>query len=126
MIGWYVARGQALPSLAAAASVLYLAGVTSVGCTLIWFHVLRAHGASFGAGSLFVQPVVGAALGIVVLGDALTPGLAAAGGLVLTALALLTLERRPDARQEKPFARPQAPAWTEDGEASSALAPPSD
>jgi drug/metabolite transporter (DMT)-like permease len=87
---WYGLRGDlAAVSPAALLSVLYLAAIPSVGCNLIWFFVLRSHGASLGAISLVIQPLVGSALGVAALGDLLTPALLVGGALILGALALL-------------------------------------
>lgn len=93
---WHLASGQFPPiSWAGAGGVLYLAAIASVGCFLIWFGVLARAGANAGAISLFVQPLVGAVLGIAVMGDRVTPGLLLGGGLVLLALYLSTLSDPP-------------------------------
>jgi drug/metabolite transporter (DMT)-like permease len=98
---WYVATGR-FPSLslAAVAGVVYLAAVTSALCYLIWFSVLRVAGSSAGAVSLFVQPLVGALLGLMVLGDPLTAALAAGAALIFTALYLMTMPERTSTIEE--------------------------
>jgi drug/metabolite transporter (DMT)-like permease len=88
---WYGAAGT-LPSPAAALGILYLAAVCSVGCMLLWFVVLRAFGASFVAASLFVQPVVGALLGVALLGEPVSATLIAGGSFVVGAMLLLAVE----------------------------------
>lgn len=102
---WYVASG-AFPaaSPAAWAGVLYLALIPSVLCNLIWFMVLRSSGASLGAISLFVQPVVGVLLGLLVLRDPLTPWLIAGAALIFLGLGLTALggpKRAPALRGEE-------------------------
>lgn len=80
-----------LPSAGAALGVLYLAGITSVVCYLLWFGVLRRAGATLGALSLLAQPVVGAVLGILLLRDPLTPSTLLGGACVVTCLLLGSL-----------------------------------
>jgi drug/metabolite transporter (DMT)-like permease len=73
LLGFSAASGELrMPSPRAAAGVLYLALVTGVACYLVWFGVLRRAGATLGALSLMAQPVVGAVLGIWLLGDPVT------------------------------------------------------
>jgi drug/metabolite transporter (DMT)-like permease len=89
VIGVYVLQaGLSLPSAGASAGVLYLAGVNSVVCYLIWFGVLRYAGATLGALSLLAQPVVGALLGILLLGDPLTLSTLIGGFCVIGCLVL--------------------------------------
>jgi drug/metabolite transporter (DMT)-like permease len=76
---------------AAGLSVLYLAIFPSVVCVITWFTVIRATGASLGALSLFVQPVVGTMLGTWLLGDPITVSLVAGALLIFVALYLTTL-----------------------------------
>jgi drug/metabolite transporter (DMT)-like permease len=94
VIGLSLSSGVRPPSTAASLGVLYLALVTSVGCYLVWFSVLRRAGAAFGALSLLAQPVVGALLGIVLLGDPLT-GTTLLGGVCVT-LCLVLASLRSD------------------------------
>jgi drug/metabolite transporter (DMT)-like permease len=92
VIGWYALRGGlAMPSPVAALGVLYLALVNSVACYLLWFGVLRSAGATLGALSLLAQPVVGAALGVLVLGDPVLPTTLIGGACVLVCLVLAAL-----------------------------------
>jgi drug/metabolite transporter (DMT)-like permease len=86
--------GLHLPSPQASVGVLYLAGVTSVACYLVWFAVLRRGGATLGALSLLAQPVVGALLGILLLGDLLTGSTLLGGAFVLACLVLASLPAR--------------------------------
>lgn len=88
LIGYLASGAFPAASWAAWAGVVYLALIPSVLCNLIWFSVLRSSGASLGAISLFVQPVVGVLLGLLVLGDPLTPWLMAGAALIFLGLGL--------------------------------------
>jgi drug/metabolite transporter (DMT)-like permease len=95
VIGFFVLRsGIGLPSPGASAGVLYLAGINSVVCYLVWFGVLRYAGATLGALSLLAQPVVGATLGILLLGDPLTLSTLTGAFCVLACLALAAWRTR--------------------------------
>jgi drug/metabolite transporter (DMT)-like permease len=89
--------GLHLPSPQASIGVLYLAGVTSVACYLVWFAVLRRAGATLGALSLLAQPVVGALLGILLLSDPLTSTTLLGGACVLACVVLAALPARSSA-----------------------------
>lgn len=92
---WYAVGGHFPPvGLAAAGGVLYLALANSLLCPLIWFKVLPHWGSNMGAISLLAQPLVGAILGVGVLHEPLTPGVAAGGCLVMLALYLGSLADR--------------------------------
>lgn len=93
---WYIV-GDRFPSvsLMAGFSIIYLAAVVSVVCFFIWFSVLRVVGAGLGAITLFIQPLVGALMGILLLKDPVTVGLCVGGILVFIALYLTSI---PDAR----------------------------
>jgi drug/metabolite transporter (DMT)-like permease len=87
VLAWYMATGRfPWDAWTAFAGVIYLALINSVICYLIWFRVLESAGSHIGAISLFAQPLVGATLGLTLLGDRMTPGLAVGGCLILTAL----------------------------------------
>jgi drug/metabolite transporter (DMT)-like permease len=93
---WYLASGRfpviSLPTIAA---IIYLAGVISLLCFFIWFSALPIVGANLGAVSLLIQPVVGALLGIMLLGDPITLSLTGGGPLIMLAFYLTA---RPDPR----------------------------
>lgn len=72
-------------------AVAYVAVFTSVISYFLWFWVLRSAGAGLGAISLFVQPVVGSLLGLLVLHEPSSPGLYVGAALIFVALALATL-----------------------------------
>jgi drug/metabolite transporter (DMT)-like permease len=94
VIGLYAIQGALrAPSLVGGAGVLYLALVNSVVCYLVWFSVLRRAGATLGALSLMAQPVVGATLGVLVLGDPVLPSTLIGGACVLACLLLASLAR---------------------------------
>lgn len=101
ILAWYCVTGRfpAL-SLAAIIGIIYLAAITSALCYLIWFSVLRVAGSSVGAVSLFVQPLVGALLGLALLGDPLTAALLAGAALIFAALYLMTVPERASAVEQ--------------------------
>ena len=68
-----------------------MAIATSVVSYLLWFWVIRSAGASLGAISLFVQPVVGSLIGLYVLAEPQSPGLYIGAGLILVAMLVATL-----------------------------------
>lgn len=72
----------------ALAGVLYLAAAVSVGAFLAWFGALRVVGAGAGAASLFLQPLVGAALGSLLLREPAGARVLIGGGLVTAAFVL--------------------------------------
>ncbi|HYF75552.1 MAG TPA: EamA family transporter [Symbiobacteriaceae bacterium] len=95
VLTWYIASGRfPWDAWGALGGVVYLAVVNSVLCYLIWFKVLESAGSNMGAVSLFAQPLVGAALGLTLLRERLTPGLLAGGVLILSALLFSTLPER--------------------------------
>jgi drug/metabolite transporter (DMT)-like permease len=95
LIGWYALQGNLhVPSPVASAGVLYLALINSVVCYWLWFGVLRRAGATLGALSLMAQPVVGALLGVLVLGDPLLPSTLVGGACVLVCLLIASVTSR--------------------------------
>jgi drug/metabolite transporter (DMT)-like permease len=92
---WFFFNGR-FPSVTweAAAGVFYLALLPSVLCNLIWIAIIRHVGASLAAISLFVQPLVGALLGLFLLGEPVTPALLLGGALIFIALYLTTVPVR--------------------------------
>ena len=94
VIGWYALQASLrAPSLTAVGGVLYLALVNSLLCYLIWFAVLRRAGPALGALSLLAQPVVGALLGVFVLGDPVLLSTIIGGACVLVCLVLAAVAR---------------------------------
>src|SRR5881296_2993509 len=86
------ARPAVTPS--AVAGTLYLALVISAGAYLVWNWALARVEASRAAPFLTVQPVVGALLGAVVLGEAVTRFTALGGVLVVLGLWMTVTGRR--------------------------------
>jgi drug/metabolite transporter (DMT)-like permease len=100
--GFFALRSNlALPGMTAVAGVLYLAFVVSMACYLVWFSVLRRSGATLGALSLLAQPVVGALLGILLLGDPLSPSTLLGGACVLVCLVLASLRAPRNAAENR-------------------------
>jgi drug/metabolite transporter (DMT)-like permease len=95
LLGLAVTRREVLHPLHAEtyAGVLYLALVTSAACYFIWFAVVGRAGATIAAISLLAQPVVGAVLGIALLGDPVTPSTVIGGCCVLVSLGLAAIPR---------------------------------
>ena len=88
LAGELAAGGLRDLSPGALASVLYLAVAVSVGGFLLWFAALRIVGAGPGAASLFLQPLVGAALGVLLLQEPLSSRVLVGGSLVVAAFVL--------------------------------------
>ncbi len=84
-------------SLAGWLSVLYMAIGSSVLGYWLWFHGLGILDASAAAPTLFVQPLVGAALGILLLHDPVSWATILGGGLIGLSLLLVIMgtRRRP-------------------------------
>jgi drug/metabolite transporter (DMT)-like permease len=95
IIVWHLASGI-FPSVGwdAWLAVAYVAIFTSVISYLIWFTVLRSAGSSLGAMSLFIQPVVGSLIGLLVLQEPSSPGLYVGATLIFAALALATIGQK--------------------------------
>ncbi|MEO7001949.1 MAG: DMT family transporter [Ktedonobacterales bacterium] len=74
-------------------AVLYMALVATVTGYWLWFRALTTLDASAAAPTLFIQPLLGAALAIWLLGDALTWATLAGGALIFLSL-LLVMRRR--------------------------------
>jgi drug/metabolite transporter (DMT)-like permease len=62
---------------------------------LLWFWVIRSAGASLGAISLFVQPVIGSFIGLYILAEPQSPGLYIGAALILAAMLVAALADRP-------------------------------
>jgi drug/metabolite transporter (DMT)-like permease len=83
-------------SLAGWLGVLYMAGIATALCYWLWFRGLRTVDGSAAAPTLFIQPLVGAALAVLLLGDQLTWATLAGGGLIGISLVLVIWSgRRP-------------------------------
>lgn len=95
-IGYVLTQG-AFPQVSwdAWIAVAYVAIFTSVISYLLWFWVLRTAGSSLGAVSLFIQPIVGSLIGLLILKEASSPGLFMGAVLIFVALALATFQKSP-------------------------------
>lgn len=94
-LAWEVARGHGPAwTPGAVGGVLYL----GIACTVVgytgWFWGLRHLDAGRAAGTLFVQPLVGTALGLLVLRETATPATLLGGALVVASMYLVTWPRR--------------------------------
>jgi drug/metabolite transporter (DMT)-like permease len=92
-------------TLAGWLAVLYLALAATVTGYWLWFRGLAVVDASAAAPTLFIQPLVGAALGIWLLGDRVGWATWAGGGLIFASLVLVLRHER---RHDSQFQRAQA------------------
>jgi drug/metabolite transporter (DMT)-like permease len=92
IIVWYASSGQ-FPVFdnITLLSTIYLALVPSVLCYFLWFNAIQHVGATVAAVALLFQPVVGALLGITLMGDPITWPFIIGGTLVIGALVLTSL-----------------------------------
>lgn len=102
LILWTIWRGE-FPTATPAAwlAVVYMATATSVVAYTLWFWVIRHAGAALGAMTLFVQPLVGSVLGLLVLREPQSTGLYIGGALILVAMLVATVEPAAVPSQEK-------------------------
>lgn len=75
-------------------AVIYMAVFATVGGYWLWFRSLSVVDASTAAPTLFIQPLLGAALGIWLLGDVVTWATWAGGGLIIVSLLLVIRHER--------------------------------
>ncbi len=95
-VGTVIHSGMPHMTLAGWLSVIYMAGAASALGYWLWFQGLRTVDASAAAPILFIQPLVGAALGIWLLHDQLGWATLLGGGLIGLSLLLVLLgTRRP-------------------------------
>jgi drug/metabolite transporter (DMT)-like permease len=77
-------------------SLLYMAAISGVAGYWLWFRALRTIDGSAAAPTLFIQPLLGAALGIWLLHDAISwATLAGAALILLSILLVVRAQRRP-------------------------------
>ncbi len=77
-------------------SLLYMAAISGVAGYWLWFRALRTMDGSAAAPTLFIQPLLGAALGIWLLHDAISwATLAGAALILLSILLVVRAQRRP-------------------------------
>ncbi|HZC05512.1 MAG TPA: DMT family transporter [Ktedonobacterales bacterium] len=82
-------------SLAGWVSVFYMALVATVLGYWLWFRALAVVDASTAAPTLFIQPLLGAALGVWLLHDSVTWATWLGGGLIFASLLLVMRHERP-------------------------------
>ena len=89
--GAVAVRHGGLPHLSAGGwlSVFYLAAITTVLGYWLWFYGLNTVDASAAAPTLFIQPLLGAALAIVILHDSLTLVTVIGAGCIVASLLLV-------------------------------------
>ena len=98
VLAYYGYTGE-LAQLSASAwgASVYMAVVTSVVCYFLWFNGVRIVGATVAAVALLFQPVVGALVGIQVMGDPVTLTFIIGGILVVGALLISGISERKQA-----------------------------
>lgn len=103
IVVWYVWNG-ALASFTPATwlAIGYTAAVSSALCYVMWFAGVRVAGATAAAVALLFQPVVGATIGVTVLGDPVTRSFVIGGVCVVVALALSSVVGRTDTGNATP------------------------
>jgi drug/metabolite transporter (DMT)-like permease len=98
VLGYYAYTGElAQVSPSAWGASVYMALVTSILCYFLWFTGVRIVGATVAAVALLFQPVVGAVVGIQVMGDPITLTFIVGGVLVIGALLISGIPERPRA-----------------------------
>lgn len=92
VIAWYFMSGNApIFTRDTILGILYLALFPSVMCYFLWFTAVRQVGASAAAVALLAQPVVGAIIGISLMGDPVTWTFVLGGVLIIGALIITSL-----------------------------------
>jgi drug/metabolite transporter (DMT)-like permease len=91
VVGWeFVTTGWQMPSMVAWMSIIWLALVCTVLAYLAWFQGLTRVNASVAASTLFVQPLLGPILGVILLKEALTPYTIFGGILIIVSVYLIS------------------------------------
>ncbi|WP_394351856.1 EamA family transporter [Halorubrum distributum] len=92
---WYLGLSPAeLPlTVESAAAVLYLGLASTAAAWFLWYKGLAYVSAGTVAVFFFAQPVVGAALGAALLGEALGPDFLAGGALMAVGIWIVSRER---------------------------------
>lgn len=87
LLAWSAVAGD-LPAmdLPLVAGVVWIAAVQTVLCFTLWFAALARLGTHAGAVSVALQPVAGVLVGVLVLGETLSPQVIAGGVCVVVAL----------------------------------------
>lgn len=77
-------------------AILYLSLLNTTLTYLFWNRSLRVVGASTAAGFLYLQPLSGALVSVLFLGEELRAGLVAGGGLILLGVSLILRSEKKD------------------------------
>lgn len=94
-LAWFLDGAPRIPESATGWGALLALGIFCTGLAFaLWNRGLERVEASRAGVYINLEPVVGAILGVALLGDAMSPGLAAGGTLVLAASLLATLPAR--------------------------------
>lgn len=83
----------------------YMAGMASVTAYLIWYWALRQMAASRLAVFGYLQPLLATSLGVLLLGEAVTPHLLLGGGLIVAGVILAEIGPRDELIRENNFER---------------------
>lgn len=75
-------------------ATIYMSTITSVLCYFLWFRGVQAVGATVAAVALLFQPVVGATVGITVMGDPVTLPFIIGGVCIIGALAISSIPQK--------------------------------
>jgi len=92
---WYVWSGQ-FPVLTSASIIglLYMALGAGVACVFLSFYAVKIIGATATTVGLFIQPLVGAVVGVFVVGDTITASLVSGAIIVMIAISLSVVASR--------------------------------
>lgn len=92
ILGWHLWAGDLATPLTGQAlfGIVYLGLIASVFCYFVWFSIASQLGAGLSALSLFVQPVIGSLIGLLILQDTITLSLLIGASLIFLALYLTT------------------------------------
>jgi drug/metabolite transporter (DMT)-like permease len=93
--GEWIAGARPVATTSAIVGTLYLSVIITAFGYLVWNYALARVGAARAGIFVNVQPVVGATLGVVFLGDALTPFTISGGALIVVGL-WMTVSATPD------------------------------
>jgi drug/metabolite transporter (DMT)-like permease len=95
ILAWYVWSGQ-FPVLTSASIIglLYMALGAGVACVFLSFYAVKIIGATATTVGLFIQPLVGAVVGVFVMDDAITASLVSGAIIVMIAISLSVVASR--------------------------------
>lgn len=88
-----------MPSMESLIAVIYLGIFPTALATLFYFYLVPRLGANRMSQVNFVVPIAGALIGVVVMGEALTPSIIAALAVIMVAIYLVSTKRKTVRRQ---------------------------